>query len=61
MTEIEVTADKLIIRMKGADQLWTLRSELEIPSAHVVGAEPAEAEASGWIHGLASAACTFPA
>lgn len=32
MTEIEVKADTLVIRIKGADQLWTLRSELQILS-----------------------------
>ena len=39
MTEIEVTESTLIIRVKGRDKIWALKSHLEIPLVHVVGAE----------------------
>lgn len=52
MAQIELTPETLIIRMEGADRLWALKSQLAIPRAHLVGAEPAEAEAREWIHGI---------
>ncbi len=60
MAKIEVTPDQLIIRMEGADKLWALKSELAIPRAHVIGAEPAEAEARGWFHGVRVGGTSLP-
>ncbi len=40
MARTEITLDMLIIRMEGDDKLWALKSELQIPRAHVLGAEP---------------------
>jgi hypothetical protein len=39
MTEIEVTESTLIVHSKRGDKIWALKSRLEIPFAHVVGAE----------------------
>ena len=39
MTEIELTRDALIVHVRGMDRLWALKSRLEIPLSHVVGAE----------------------
>jgi len=52
MAQIEMTPDTLIIRIEGADRLWALKSQLDIPLGHVAGAEPAEAEARQWLHGI---------
>jgi hypothetical protein len=49
---VEVTADSLIIRIEGADQLWALRSRLDIPLANVVSAARAAEEARAWWHGI---------
>lgn len=38
MIEIEVTESTLIVHIKGRDKIWALKSHLEIPLAHVVGA-----------------------
>jgi hypothetical protein len=39
MTEVELTRDALDVHVRGIDQLWALKSRLEIPLSHVVGAE----------------------
>lgn len=39
MAQVEVTATGLIIHVMGWDKLWALRSQLEIPLAHLVDAE----------------------
>ena len=52
MAKIELTPGTLIIRLEGADKLWALKSQLDIPLGHVAGAEPAEAEAREWLHGI---------
>ena len=39
MTEVEITQVTLIVRVKGMDKLLTLKSRLEIPLSHILGAE----------------------
>lgn len=39
MAQVEVTANSLIVNVVGWDKLWALRSQLEIPLAHLVNAE----------------------
>lgn len=52
MARIELTGDSLIVHVEGFDKLWALRSRLEVPLAHVRGAEPAEEQARKWLQGL---------
>ena len=39
MAEVELAEDALIIHVRGADRLWALKSRLEIPLSHVLGAQ----------------------
>ena len=39
MAEVELTENALIVHVRGMDRLWALKSRLEIPLSHVVGAE----------------------
>jgi len=39
MTEIELTANSLIVHVKGVHKILALKSQLEIPLTHVIGAE----------------------
>ena len=39
MAEVELTEDVLIIHVRGMDRIFALKSRLEIPLSHVVGAE----------------------
>jgi hypothetical protein len=48
MARVEVAGDRLSIQIEGMDRLWSLRSRLEIPLAHVAGVEADPAAARGW-------------
>lgn len=48
MAEVEIAGDRLIVQMQGLDRLWTLKSRLEIPLAHVTGAEADPDVVRGW-------------
>ena len=50
MTEIEVTQSTLIVRVKGVDKILALKSQLEIPLNHVVGAEIDPSVVEKWGH-----------
>lgn len=55
MAEIELTADELIVHVRGLDRILAYRSQLAIPLAHVVGAsvDPAvEREWGSWWKGV---------
>jgi hypothetical protein len=38
LTEVEITGNILVVRIKGLHKIWAFRSSLEIPLRHVVGA-----------------------
>ncbi|HEX6711284.1 MAG TPA: hypothetical protein VF068_13220 [Rubrobacter sp.] len=52
MAEVELTQDALIVHIRGMDQLWTLKSSLEIPISHVIGAEADPEVTLGWWKGI---------
>jgi len=52
MAEIEYTSDALVVHVIGWDRVWALKSQLTIPTDHVVGAEPGGEEARRWWHGF---------
>lgn len=52
MVDLEVREGKLFLHVKGADQLWALKSSLEIPLEHVAGIRADPEVARGWWHGL---------
>jgi len=52
LTEVELTQDTLIVRVRGMDRLWSLRSRLEIPLSHVLDAEADTQVAREWQKGL---------
>jgi hypothetical protein len=52
MAEVELTKNALIVHVKGMDQLWALKSRLDIPLSHVVGAEIDPELAREWRKGI---------
>ncbi len=52
MTEVELTQNALIVHVKGMDRLWALKSRLDIPLSHVVGAEVDPELAREWRKGI---------
>jgi hypothetical protein len=51
VAEVELAENALIVHVRGMDRLWTLKSRLEIPLNHVVGAEVDPQVAQGWRKG----------
>ena len=49
---LEITPERLIVHVEGADRLWALKSRLEVPIDHVTGAASATEEAHKWLHGM---------
>ncbi len=47
MTEVQLTEDTLIVHVVGWDRIWALKSRLEIPLSHVLGAEVDPSSARG--------------
>ncbi|HTX41380.1 MAG TPA: hypothetical protein VMD25_06095 [Acidobacteriaceae bacterium] len=52
MVDVQVSEGKLVLHVRGADQLWALRSTLEIPLEHIAGARADPEVARGWWHGV---------
>ena len=60
MARVEVAGDQLTVQIQGMDRLWTFKSRLEIPLAHVTGAEADPEVVRGW-KGWRGPARTSPA
>ncbi len=52
MVRLSIEQDLLVIAVQGMDKLWSLRSRLEIPLAHVQGVSPADTESRGFFDGV---------
>lgn len=52
MVELSIAEGKLTLHVKGADQLWALKSSLEIPLQHIAGVRADPSVAQGWWHGV---------
>lgn len=60
MVDLTVADGKLILHVRGADQLWALKSSLEIPLQHVAGIRADPSVAHGWWHGLKMPGTNIP-
>ncbi len=60
MVEITVKGDKAVFEVEGWDKLWSLRSRLEIPLAHIKGVHADPKPAMGWFDGLKLAGTAIP-
>lgn len=60
MVEISVAEGKLVLHVRGADQLWALKSSLEIPLQHVSGVRADPSIAHGWWHGIRMPGSNIP-
>ena len=52
MVDLAVAEGKLILHIRGADQLWAFKSSLEIPLVHIAGVRAEPETARGWYHGI---------
>ncbi len=60
MAEVELTEKTLIVHVRGMDRLWALKSRLEIPLSHVVGAEVDPEIAREWHKGIRAGGTHMP-
>ena len=60
MVSISIVGDALALEVNGLDKLWSLRSRLEIPLAHIQSVRTARDEAQKWFHGLKLAGSNVP-
>jgi hypothetical protein len=60
VVEIKVAGDKVVFEVEGWDKLWSLRSRLEIPLAHVKGVHADPQPAMGWFDGLKLVGTAIP-
>jgi hypothetical protein len=60
MVEITIDEDKAVFEVEGWHKLWSLKSRLEIPLAHVRGVRADPAPAMGWFDGLKVAGTDIP-
>lgn len=52
MVDLSVSGEALVLHVRGVDQLWALKSTLEIPLRHVAGIAADPSVAEGWWHGV---------
>ncbi len=52
MVDISIAEGKLTLHVRGADQLWALKSTLEIPLKHIASVRADPEIARGWYHGM---------
>lgn len=60
MVQIRIEADKAVFEIQNWDKLWSLKSRLEIPLAHIRGAEVDPEPAMGWFQGIKVAGTDLP-
>ena len=52
MVDLSVSEGKLVLHVQGMDQIFALKSTLEIPLEHVAGIRADPEVARGWFHGI---------
>jgi hypothetical protein len=60
MVDVTVASDRAVFEIEGWDKLWSLRSRLEIPLAHITGVEANTDQVNQWWHGLKVAGTGVP-
>ncbi len=60
MVNVGVESDRAVFEVEGWDKLWSLRSRLEIPLAHVKGVHADPGLVIGWFDGLKLAGTGLP-
>ncbi len=60
MVRVSIDGDRIRFEVEGWDQLWSLKSHLEIPIAHVRGVRIDPAAARGWWHGIRFPGTSIP-
>jgi hypothetical protein len=60
VVSVTVESERAVFEVEGGDKLWSLRSRLEIPLAHITGVEANVDQVNQWWHGLKVIGTDFP-
>lgn len=60
MVDVTVDGDRVVFDVKGLDKLWSLRSRVEIPLAHILEIEHDPESVGRWWHGFKLAGAEMP-
>jgi hypothetical protein len=60
MVDVTIEGDRAVFEVEGWDKMWSLRSRLEIPLAHITGAEVNTEEVRRWWRGFRVAGTSVP-
>jgi hypothetical protein len=60
MVDVSISGDKAVFHVEGLDKLWALRSQLEIPLAHIIDVEANADQVGRWWHGWKVAGTDVP-
>jgi len=60
MVDLSLAEGNLVLHVRGADQLWALKSTLEIPLHHIAGITADPSIAHGWWHGIRMGGTNVP-
>jgi hypothetical protein len=52
MVSVTIQGDRAFFNVEGLDRLWSFRSQLEIPLAHISGIEADPDQVGRWWHGF---------
>ena len=52
MIEVTIDGDRAVFNVEGLDKLWSFRSRLDIPLAHITGIEAGGEQVGRWWHGF---------
>jgi len=52
MVEVTTEGDRAVFTVEGLDKLWSFRSRLELPLAHIIGVEHDPEIVGRWWHGV---------
>ena len=52
VVDVTIESDRAVFTVQGWDKLWSLRSRLELPLAHITGVEANVDQVNQWWHGF---------
>ena len=60
MVDLSISGGNLVLHVRGADKLWSFKSSLEIPLAHIAEIRADPSVAHGWYHGIRMPGTSIP-
>lgn len=60
MADVEISSGRVVVHIRGADQFFALKTELEVPLEHVASVEVNPPDAHGVWHGLRMGGTNLP-